>query len=366
MLKKSKFLIAAWPDDLHALAVAFLLRERGAQVDFFRSSDYPTRSYISDYISPEKVRIEVETVDGLMVDSEYTTVWWRRYTGFYSSRNLHPDDYALVKLENKVYTRHFPTIFASAARWVNQVDGEMNCSNKQLQLRMALKVGLAIPDTLVTNSRERAEAFIGSANALGKAVVFKTILPHDWITGDVGSNRGVSSYTTEITTKDLADDDVFRAFAGILQHKCESVFEVRAVFMGSACVAMEYNHKGSVGRTLDSRLVPRTPGQAKRHFLPPSIHEKCTHLMGRLGLVFACIDLLVLGSGEYVFLEANPQGQWLWMEEFCPEIKVLEPFTAFLYDGCAEDHSFTRVKGDTTYASIRSSVQKMARKHEPL
>jgi hypothetical protein len=36
-------------------------------------------------------------------------------------------------------------------------------------------------------------------------------------------------------------------------------------------------------------------------------------MVGRLGLRFAAIDLLETDDG-YVFLELNPNGQWLWLE----------------------------------------------------
>jgi len=33
-----------------------------------------------------------------------------------------------------------------------------------------------------------------------------------------------------------------------------------------------------------------------------------------LGLRFAAIDLVLDQTGEYWFLEANPNGQWAWIE----------------------------------------------------
>jgi hypothetical protein len=32
------------------------------------------------------------------------------------------------------------------------------------------------------------------------------------------------------------------------------------------------------------------------------------------GLNFGCFDILVTKAGEPVFLEMNPNGQWLWVE----------------------------------------------------
>ena len=37
--------------------------------------------------------------------------------------------------------------------------------------------------------------------------------------------------------------------------------------------------------------------------------------MNRLGLAFGAIDLVLTPEGQYVFLEINPSGQWLWLED---------------------------------------------------
>ena len=38
--------------------------------------------------------------------------------------------------------------------------------------------------------------------------------------------------------------------------------------------------------------------------------------MKEFGLNFGCFDIAVTPSGEFVFFECNPNGQWLWIEEF--------------------------------------------------
>jgi glutathione synthase/RimK-type ligase-like ATP-grasp enzyme len=38
-------------------------------------------------------------------------------------------------------------------------------------------------------------------------------------------------------------------------------------------------------------------------------------LMCALGLTFGALDLIRTPDGRYVFLEVNPNGQWLWLED---------------------------------------------------
>jgi hypothetical protein len=48
--------------------------------------------------------------------------------------------------------------------------------------------------------------------------------------------------------------------------------------------------------------------------LPASLRDACVDLVRHLGLRFGAIDLVETYSGDYVFLEVNPNGQWLWLE----------------------------------------------------
>ncbi len=38
-------------------------------------------------------------------------------------------------------------------------------------------------------------------------------------------------------------------------------------------------------------------------------------MMKRLDLSFGTIDLVETPEGDYVFLEVNPSGQWLWLDD---------------------------------------------------
>jgi glutathione synthase/RimK-type ligase-like ATP-grasp enzyme len=63
--------------------------------------------------------------------------------------------------------------------------------------------------------------------------------------------------------------------------------------------------------------------------LPPAVSEKCLELMRRLGIIFGCFDFIVTPDGRHVFLEVNPMGQWLWVEQMCG-MPLLEAFCEFL------------------------------------
>jgi ATP-dependent Clp protease ATP-binding subunit ClpC len=57
------------------------------------------------------------------------------------------------------------------------------------------------------------------------------------------------------------------------------------------------------------RKIPFQP-----YLLPNEISEKCLALTKKLNLSFGAIDIIRNKSGEYIFLEINPNGQWAWLE----------------------------------------------------
>ena len=48
--------------------------------------------------------------------------------------------------------------------------------------------------------------------------------------------------------------------------------------------------------------------------IPDEVEEKLLELKRRLGLVFGAIDMRLTPAGDYVFLEINPGGQFMYIE----------------------------------------------------
>ena len=48
--------------------------------------------------------------------------------------------------------------------------------------------------------------------------------------------------------------------------------------------------------------------------LPRGVKDRLCAFMRSLGLRFGCVDMIVTPSGEHVFLEVNPNGQWYFVQ----------------------------------------------------
>jgi hypothetical protein len=74
--------------------------------------------------------------------------------------------------------------------------------------------------------------------------------------------------------------------------------------------------------------------------LPEHVEASIHRLMDSFGLNFASLDMIVTPEGEYVFLELNPNGQWLWLE-----FELGLPLVSSMADLLTTDHT-GRLTGD--------------------
>src|SRR6185295_14798986 len=72
-------------------------------------------------------------------------------------------------------------------------------------------------------------------------------------------------------------------------------------------------------------------------------------------IVFGCFDFIVTPQDEYIFLEVNEMGQFLWVEEINPAIMLLEPFAEFLVS-CDKNFKWRRTKGGVHWLDLREEL----------
>ena len=116
--------------------------------------------------------------------------------------------------------------------------------------------------------------------------------------------------------KDLGFEGKQLAF----QKKLQKNYDVRVTCFGDYLVAAKLMYSGIV----DVRL------EIEPYTLPDDLTKKIQLLMHNIGLVFATFDFIVTEDGEYIFIDVNEQGQFLWLETFNPEFKMLDMFIHFL------------------------------------
>ena len=91
--------------------------------------------------------------------------------------------------------------------------------------------------------------------------------------------------------------------------------------------------------------------------MPDDVAAMLRDLMRRLGLVYGAIDMRLTPRGDYVFLEINPAGQWLFIEAHSAQ-----PITATIAGYLARNDRHARAtgppKGRPTKKNRRAALPK--------
>jgi glutathione synthase/RimK-type ligase-like ATP-grasp enzyme len=117
----------------------------------------------------------------------------------------------------------------------------------------------------------------------------------------------------------------------IFQEYIPKSYEIRVTVIGEQIFAARIDSQAGGGATsIDWRRydIPKTPHSA--YELPRVVRDQILALHRQLSLIYSSFDFVRTPCGEYVFLETNPFGQWLWIEDLTglPISKAIADFLA--------------------------------------
>lgn len=254
-----------------------------------------------------------------------TTIWNRRPFKTIMPDDMHPEDKPVAQKEFDSFAASAWGTLAPNATWINPWQSQQLVENKGRQLSAARQTGFQIPDTLMSNDPEQIREFARQHQSSG--IIFKCFNP---ISYELDNGRQATMPTTPIDADDLDDDYALINCPGIYQPRIEKAYELRVTMFGEYPVAAKIDSQNTAKGKDDWRLDQHQAGIITPYILPEPVKSACIALMRQLGLAFGCIDLIVTPSGDYIFLEINHMGQFLWVEDACPDIPMLDIFTQYL------------------------------------
>jgi hypothetical protein len=226
-------------------------------------------------------------------------VWWRRPGRFLLDPALSETHRAFAELECQHALQGLWQ--ALPARWVNPPLADLAASRKPWQLSAAEAVGLAVPRTLVTNDPGAARAFLSGQGR--RPTVFKAF----------GAVEAAWRFTRLVGARERRLLPAVRHAPVIFQEYVPAERDLRVVVVGGRIFAVEIDARRT-GYPLDYR-ADFDAARVEPCRLPPAVERKVRALTRRLGLCYGALDLRRKRGGEHVFLEVNPTGQWLFVEE---------------------------------------------------
>lgn len=290
--------------DEHADAVVLELHKRNVPVFRFHPEDFPHACSISIEIQDGRIKGEIVNEYRRVAFEDICAAWFRRPQSLFTGiRNL-----TSTKLEDYVKAQSMATLTALyeglQTLWVGQPH-KLRCADiKALQLAEANKAGLKTPRTLISNDPEKAAAFIGMLGGAECAVKPLVAL-------GVSNEQGYRLPLTTIVPADYSLDGVAMA-PNIFQPYISKMTELRCVVIGEKIFSARINSQANANTLKDWRA-----GDCEHEIfsLPEDVAASIHRLMNSFGINFASLDMILTPEGEFVFLELNPNGQWLWLEE---------------------------------------------------
>lgn len=259
-----------------------------------------------------------------------TAVWMRRW-GF----PIYPstfDDFSLAFSFSEISsTLNGAQSILNNCLWINDPERERLATNKIKQLRLAKELGLLIPKTLITNDPNQVINFYKTTNrVIFKPVSASQITLRTFNKGAYNSLNPVEKdlyncgkeisknylYTKELTDEIMESISSVKWSPAIFQERINKQSDIRVTFINNMFFSCEILSQIRDDTSTDFRFM-NVSGLLPHKLidLPSIIENKLKLLMNKLGLIFGCIDLVLDENGNFIFLEVNPSGQWLWIEQ---------------------------------------------------
>jgi glutathione synthase/RimK-type ligase-like ATP-grasp enzyme len=323
-MKRQPLIISA-PEDLNAALMKCALQQIGVEALHTQSAWHPD-------LPGDSIEIDMQRplrAQGGLASAHISAVWNRRRRALQSVPGCHPADADFLRDEWKLFHDNVFMLHQeiSPCLWANAPAAARDAENKLLQLKLARELGLCIPPTLVGNDPETIHAFI----ARHGRVVYKAFMPHGWKNSDNGRLYTVSVPVLESGT--IVDDASLRLCPGIYQKFVEKRSDLRVTVIGAHIFAVRIQRDDGKA-FVDWR--PRTGMSdcvARACSLPQSMIDRLQALMRALGIVYGAIDLVEDQEGGLHFLEVNQTGQFLFVEDWAPELPLLGAMACMLAQG---------------------------------
>lgn len=298
-------LVLSYQEDPHANHVCGYLKTRG--VDVFRVD---TERLIGNYqLTFDSASATFSVSDGshsIVLDDTWS-IWNRRV--------MDPDMPKEVpkQLEDIIYTETERTwdalLFCHKGKVVNRPQSNYAANNKIDQLCFARNYGngIYIPETIMTNDpRELRRFYVAQAkicHKLQKSALVNT-----------GAGNYLTTYNNLVTPENMKFARLIERQPSLFQAYIDKDYELRITALERKIVAIAIYSQTSEQSKIDFRRYDFENVEYAHIDLPDHVTSFCRDLLSHYNLSFGEIDMIRDKNGRYVFLEINPNGQWLWLE----------------------------------------------------
>jgi ATP-GRASP peptide maturase of grasp-with-spasm system len=193
-------------------------------------------------------------------------------------------------------------------------------TNKLSNLQLAAGLGLAIPESIVTNEFAALQNFAGKH----KQIITKTLASNAFgCSFELGIMVRIGMGTILLNEEDIKAHGVMwhktdLPLPAFYQQYIEKRLELRIFCLGNTFYTMAIFSQANEHTRIDFRNYdPERPNRCVPYTLPEIVSVKLKAFMKSAGMQSGSIDMILTPEGEYVFLEVNAIGQFQWLNNNC-------------------------------------------------
>lgn len=250
-----------------------------------------------------KYEFNIDYSNGFNIRNKYWNINEKEITAIYYRKPILPD---LKEFEPCYHNMISKDIIAFINGFVDGFEGKVlskpsilrKTENKVYQMKMAKEIKFKFPKTSIgTNSK-----YIN--NLIAEKAIIKPLT-----TGKIIKNNKCEIIQTSKINQCIEEDISLTPL--YVQEYIGKKFEVRITIIGNYIFPVKISPYNKIDWRIDQQNNKYSICE-----IPNEIRNKCFYLLKKMNLKFGAFDFVVNNSGEYIFLEVNPNGQWLWLEKY--------------------------------------------------
>lgn len=254
------------------------------------------------------VRVREEILDWHMSRYDLASIRavWNRGAAYSGGRRTNSRTSANLVYHESVYAYEYIWWLLRHSEWINPLLDCRASRNRLIQCRVAASCGMNVPKQIVaTKGKEIAEFSRSGGRHIIKCISQGS--PHE-----VGPYTLKTEYFREESARKYAKKRLSAPV--MLQDYLEKDHELRVVVVGGDVFAAAIDSAKHEATALDSRLWKEAGLSYYRVKLNDSESNCLARINSELGLRYSSMDLVRGKDGLLYFLEANPSGQWSFIE----------------------------------------------------
>lgn len=298
----SYILIIGDEEDPHVSSVCKILKKKNA--NYLILNPYKgSENSLTYTFNP--LEIQMNSNGKSIKSSEITSVWWRLKPNIISTAE-NKDDFERQKFILREWQLTLEPLkhFLKDCFWINRREADSLVRNKPYQLEMAHQNGFNIPKGIISNNSTFVQEKVAKFDQFIYKPLSYFIVPPDRVL-----------YSSFMTEKELNQKSKnIEQAPCIFQEYLDKDFELRITLVGDQVFPVKINSQKNSKTKFDWRK-DQTHVEYELFVLPAEIEAKLLILHKEFKIFYGAYDFIVDPDGQYHFLEVNPAGQWLWMEE---------------------------------------------------